>query len=37
VSEGRVNVARVDWVMDQMRPAPRGRARVPAEGWLPPS
>ncbi|KQV99745.1 biosynthetic peptidoglycan transglycosylase [Rhizobacter sp. Root1221] len=35
--DGHVNVARVDWVMDQMRPPPRPRWRVPAAGWLPPS
>ena len=35
--DGHVNVARVDWVMDQMRPAPRPRWRVPAASWLPPS
>lgn len=35
--EGHVNAARVDWVMGQMRPAPRPRWRVPAATWLPPS
>jgi len=35
--DGRINATRVDWIMGQMRPAPRPRWRLPAEHWLPPS
>ena len=35
--DGRVDTARVDWVMAQMRPLPPVKQRVPAARWLPPS
>lgn len=35
--DGRVDTARVDWVMAQMRPRPPAKARLPAADWLPPT
>ena len=37
VRDGRIDTARVAWVLGQMRPAPPARSRVPAAAWRPPS